>query len=82
MLTQRLEQLQHHSEEAAGESSPMQDRCREQKRPWKHLERKTAVNDFFPESLALDRNKVRLSWIRHFSDNENDQILLHYLMLI
>ncbi|XP_004738972.1 coiled-coil domain-containing protein 170 isoform X1 [Mustela putorius furo] len=57
MLTQRLEQLQHHSEEAAGESSPMQDRCREQKRPWKHLERKTAVNDFFPESLALDRNK-------------------------
>ncbi|XP_047591361.1 golgin subfamily A member 6-like protein 22 isoform X1 [Lutra lutra] len=56
-LTQRLAQLQCHSEEAAGESSPMQDRCREQKRPWKHLEGKTAVNDFFQESLALDRNK-------------------------
>ncbi|XP_045862964.1 girdin-like [Meles meles] len=57
MLTQRLEQLQHHSEEAAGESSQMQDRCREQKRPWKHLEGKTAINDFFQDSLALDRNR-------------------------
>uniref|UniRef100_A0A8C7AVR6 Coiled-coil domain-containing protein 170 n=1 Tax=Neovison vison TaxID=452646 RepID=A0A8C7AVR6_NEOVI len=65
-LTQRLEQLQCHSEEAAGESSPMQDRCREQKRPWRHLERKTAVNDFFQESLALDRNK---------KDNEQQTLL-------
>ncbi|XP_004409417.1 PREDICTED: coiled-coil domain-containing protein 170-like [Odobenus rosmarus divergens] len=56
-LTQCLQQLPRHSEEAARESSQMQDRCREQKRALKRLEGKTAVNDFFQESLDLDRNK-------------------------
>ncbi|XP_044774016.1 coiled-coil domain-containing protein 170-like [Neomonachus schauinslandi] len=56
-LTQRLQQLPRHSEEAARESSQMQDRCREQKRALKRLEGKIAVNDFIQESLDLDRNK-------------------------
>ncbi|XP_034498503.1 coiled-coil domain-containing protein 170 isoform X2 [Ailuropoda melanoleuca] len=56
-LTQRLEQLQRRSEEAAGESSQMQDRCREQERPLTCPEGRIALNDFLQESLDLDRNK-------------------------
>lgn len=74
-LTKCLEQLQHHSEEAAEESSQMQERYREQKRPLKRLEGKIALNDLFQGRLDLDRNKVRISHIRHFFDNENDHII-------
>ncbi|XP_048969201.1 coiled-coil domain-containing protein 170-like isoform X1 [Canis lupus dingo] len=56
-LTKCLEQLQHHSEEAAEESSQMQERYREQKRPLKRLEGKIALNDLFQGRLDLDRNK-------------------------
>uniref|UniRef100_A0A452S712 Coiled-coil domain containing 170 n=1 Tax=Ursus americanus TaxID=9643 RepID=A0A452S712_URSAM len=56
-LTRRLELLQRHSEEAAGESSQMQDRCRERERPLKCPEGRIAVNDFLQESLDLDRNE-------------------------
>ncbi|XP_027958398.1 coiled-coil domain-containing protein 170-like [Eumetopias jubatus] len=87
-LTQRLEQLPRHSEEAAREPSQMQDRCREQKRALKRLEGKTAVNDFFQESLDLDRNKensgTKNSWTdehgkmsRQLEKDNEEQTLLN-----
>ncbi|XP_073751431.1 uncharacterized protein [Callorhinus ursinus] len=87
-LTQRLQQLPRHSEEAAREPSQMQDRCREQKRALKRLEGKTAVNDFFQESLDLDRNKensgTKNSWTdehgkmsRQLEKDNEEQTLLN-----
>lgn len=56
-LTKQLEHLHRHSEEATGESLQMEERCREQKRPLRRLERNTAIDDFFQERLELDSNK-------------------------
>lgn len=81
MLTKQLEKQYHHCEETAGESSDTEEKYKEQKRPLKSLKGKIAINDLFPGRLDLDTNKVRISWsIRHFFDNENDHLLLYYLM--
>lgn len=62
MLTKQLEQLNHHQEEETVQKlTQTEEKCREQRRPLKRLERKIAINDFFQGRLDLDRNKVRIS---------------------
>nr|XP_045378049.1 coiled-coil domain-containing protein 170 isoform X3 [Camelus bactrianus] len=57
MLTKRLEKLYPKCEKTAGESSQTDEKYKEQIRPLKRLEGKTAINDLFQERLDLDMNK-------------------------
>ncbi|KAB1277564.1 Coiled-coil domain-containing protein 170 [Camelus dromedarius] len=57
MLTKRLEKLYPKCEKTAGESSQTDEKFKEQIKPLKRLEGKTAINDLFQERLELDMNK-------------------------
>ncbi|XP_054547000.1 coiled-coil domain-containing protein 170-like [Talpa occidentalis] len=70
MLTERLDQLHQHYEACVQELSQTEKKCREQKRPLKHLEGKIATTDFFQGRLDLDRDKEN-------TETKNSQIEEH-----
>ncbi|XP_058511089.1 coiled-coil domain-containing protein 170-like [Ochotona princeps] len=57
LLTQRLEELYGLNEEAVQGSTPNEENSWEQKRPFKCLEGKIAINDFFQRKSDLDWKK-------------------------
>ncbi|KAF6351606.1 hypothetical protein mRhiFer1_010124 [Rhinolophus ferrumequinum] len=76
MLTKQLEQLNHHQEEETVQKlTQTEEKCREQRRPLKRLERKIAINDFFQGRLDLDGNKKN-------SRTKDSQIEEHSKMFI
>ncbi|KAG8511695.1 Coiled-coil domain-containing protein 170, partial [Galemys pyrenaicus] len=73
MLTERLDQLHQHYKACAHKLSQTEKKCREQKRPLKHLEGKTATTDFFQGRSELDRDKEN-------SETNNSQIDKHRMV--